>query len=200
MAMGKEQIMNVELVKVSRCEAVKQHQAYREALRTHRESYLRDLSRAYWHLKRGRGIIDVLAAIRQLGVNEEGEPKLAIAPANIRRIAFAKFDPGTGQFQIPNTRRLVFDIPNNVFPAWQRTKTQWPEIIRQRIETNVPIVPAHLLPRGSLSRYFVLWEVEQWERVAPRDPILLKRINRNLFAVFATWDLTPLERALVHGR
>ncbi|MEM3580897.1 MAG: hypothetical protein QXQ64_06505 [Candidatus Bathyarchaeia archaeon] len=42
--------------------------------------------------------------------------------------------------------------------------------------------------------------MEKWEPVPPRDPILVKQLTPNLFGVLATWDLTPLEKAIIRGR
>ena len=44
----------------------------------------------------------------------------------------------------------------------------------------------------------ILWEAE-WETV-PRDPLLLRHLAGGLYAVMASWDLTPLERAVLKGR
>jgi hypothetical protein len=66
--------------------------------------------------------------------------------------------------------------------------------------TKVPIIPAELMPEGSLTNYYVLWEVKEWEELPePKDPYLLKRISENLFVVLGAWEITDLERAIIGG-
>jgi hypothetical protein len=48
-----------------------------------------------------------------------------------------------------------------------------------------------------LSNYHILWEAD-WED-APVDPILLKQIDGNFFAVIAQWDLTNVERMVLRS-
>jgi hypothetical protein len=70
-----------------------------------------------------------------------------------------------------------------------------------RANTIVPIIPPRHRPRRHRIRGFhILWEVEQWRRVAPKDPALLRHIRGDLWSVVATWDLTDLERAVLSAR
>ena len=64
-----------------------------------------------------------------------------------------------------------------------------------RAKAIVPIVPPQFRPAGSLKRYFILWEAD-WEEV-PRDPMLLRYLGGDLFAVLAVWDLTEIERTVL---
>lgn len=86
--------------------------------------------------------------------------------------------------------------------AWQTVPegTLAPPGESGRLRTQVPIVPPPLRPRGALWRYHVLFEVEGWEAIPPRDPILLRRIRGDLFAVVAVWDLTEVERMVLATR
>jgi hypothetical protein len=63
------------------------------------------------------------------------------------------------------------------------------------------MVPPDVMPaRGcDLSKHFVLWEVENWDAAPPIDPILLRPIGGNLYAVVAQWDLTEVERMIIAG-
>lgn len=67
--------------------------------------------------------------------------------------------------------------------------------------TVVPVIPPRHRPKARhLHRYHVLWEVERWDPTPPVDPALLRHIRGDLWAVLATWDLTPLERAVLAQR
>jgi len=46
--------------------------------------------------------------------------------------------------------------------------------------------------------HFLLWEAE-WMTV-PSDPILLRHLGRNLYAVKAQSDLTPVGQAILRAR
>lgn len=71
---------------------------------------------------------------------------------------------------------------------------------RYYASTMVPPIPPRFRPRWPrLSQFHVLWEVEKWTQVAPKDPALLKWIGGDLWSVHAAWDLTELERAVLSG-
>jgi len=63
----------------------------------------------------------------------------------------------------------------------------------------VPSIPPSLRPPHSFASYYILWEAV-WEPIAPRDPMLLRPLGNNLYAVVAVWDLTDLERAVLNAR
>jgi len=72
---------------------------------------------------------------------------------------------------------------------------------RWNASTVVPLVPPRHRPkRGRIGNFHVLWEVESWTAEPPVDPALLRHIRGDLWAVVATWDLTPLERAVLAQR
>jgi len=53
----------------------------------------------------------------------------------------------------------------------------------KNIQTLVPIIPAKILVnevKVLLRNYHILWEVEEWKPVPPKDPILLKQLTPNL--------------------
>ena len=59
------------------------------------------------------------------------------------------------------------------------------------------MVPPGKMPRrnAAMANYVILWEAA-WERT-PRDPLLLRRITREYFAVEAEWELTDVERMVL---
>ena len=72
------------------------------------------------------------------------------------------------------------------------------------MRSMVPNVPPKFRPARSttLATYHVLWEVDEWKKTPrpPGDPALLKHLRGDLWIVLATWDLTPLEQAVLAER
>jgi hypothetical protein len=69
----------------------------------------------------------------------------------------------------------------------------------------VPIVPPKHRPAGErFGNRLVLWEADDWTwstpPAPPGDPALLRPLGGDIYAVEATWDLTPLEQLVLTGR
>jgi len=183
------------------------YQDYLEVVKTRKEKYLKELKQVYYHLSKGKKVLDIYEVFKKSGVNKDGEPKLAIALANEKRVEFEKRELGSGRF-ITGTGKFWVELPTGTFPKWKRkwSTDNWQgkrrlQVVRPRISTKVPVVPAHLLPEGSLENYYILWEVSDWKPMPVyKDPFLLKRINANAFVVLAEWDLTKVEQAIIRGR
>jgi len=185
-------------------QAQKEWKNYREVLVRRQEKYLMQMYECLSHMRRGRKLLDVFEAIKKAGLNEKQEPRLAIARADFKRVYFHKQDDGRGFYSDSVStygwrKDKIVDLPENTFDDWMRDENGYSIKEPRRLETKVPIIPPQFLPRGKLSNYFVLWEVKDWKAV-PKDPILLKRLTNNLFAVLAVWNLTPLEQAIIKGR
>ena len=173
----------------------------------------RNLQRAYGHMKHGGKIIDVHAAISKAGLNDKGNPKVAICRADAKICYIIKDTAGTAIFSGIRPNRWGTHVARKTYGEikiasdnfeWKNrsgTKAQYNSDIHSRIcKTIVPMIPAAILidkVRYALRNYYVLWEVESWDLVPPVDPMLLKRLNGTLFCVLATWDLTELERAII---
>lgn len=185
--------------------AEEKYKEYLEAVKTRKEKYLEDLKKVYFNLKQGKTVIDLFECMKKAGVNEFGEPRLAVSIAGKDTVKFRKLDQGSGTFHNGEWPGYKIDVqlPSNIFPDWKRAEgTGWQPILRDRLKTGVPIVPAHLLPNGNLDQYYILWEVQDWDEDVParKDPFLLRRISLNLFAVFSEWEVTRLEQSVVRGR
>ena len=212
--------MDVQEISLSREQAQTEYEQYRQALKTKKDAFLHEMRVAYGYMRHGKAVLDVWQAFGDQGVDDRGDPKLAISPADVPEIVFRKFRSDdtrwTGVFCPSDHRhrdhletRLkhgdVF-IPKGVCtPKYNTTATEsWlrTEALRPSIRAKVPIVPARFMPNHSLANYHILWEVESWTELTrpPRDPLLLKRVSPNVFVVLAGWDLTPLERAVLRGR
>jgi hypothetical protein len=209
--------MDVKTISMSKTEAEKAYKEYLALVKTRKEGYVEDLKKVYHALKEGRKVMDIYDAFKKTGVDENGDPKLAICKADEKNVFFFKEDGGAGIFS-NNTNRdeRVIDVrlPGNTFPRWKMMKNPNTDAVkrgwelrriikRRRITTKVPIVPAHLMPKGNLSGYYLLWEVDEWKEeaasVAAKDPFLLKRVNANTFIIFAAWDLTEVEQMVMKG-
>ena len=199
----REKEPDLKCIEMTKEEAQKEWEEYREVLRDRKEKYLEDMYSCLSQMRRGRKIIDLFEVMKEVGVNEKQQPKLAIAKADESNVTFHKKEQGRGTFESGRESNYIW-LPEKTFPEWNKIKPNeahsWQnEFIEERLRAKVPIVPAHFLPRGSLNGYYLLWEVDDWE-VLPKDPILLKRITKNLFAVFGAWDLTPLEQAIMKDK
>lgn len=86
-----------------------------------------------------------------------------------------------------------------VFPAGTFSRDGLPDYQLRGYRALVPLIPPNLRPARALVRYVILFEAE-WEPVPPTDPLLLRHLHGDLYAVLAAWDLTPLERAVLAGR
>jgi hypothetical protein len=175
-----------------------------------------DQRKVYGHMTHGGKVLDVPESFKKIGLNEDGDPKLAICRADAKVCWARKRSDGSIKFQAEHlTYKIVKSNGDIVLPiktfTWpmEKVKSNWnPNVIIDRmkhgdeIKAPVPIIPANLLSlvKHNLANYHIIWEVEKWEPVPPKDPILLKQLTPNLFAVICTWDLTELERAIIRGR
>ena len=190
---------------MSKTEAGKHYKEYLEAVKTRKEKHLKDLKQVYFALKKGNKILDIYDAFKNTGVDEEQRPKLAIARADLKIIKFRKEDGGAGYFSDETgwqTKVTDVILPGETFPNWEIevVNSNYRRIKDRDMETTVPVIPAHLLPKGQLKNYHILWEVEEWKKISKvKDPFLLKRINSNTFVILAAWDLTEVEQIVMRG-
>lgn len=191
--------METERVFLDRNKARELYRAYK----THRhydKPMDDEIRRAYQLLAQGRLVIQAIASIKAAGVNDDGQPKLAIARADeegelcyvrINSHGGGHMSTATQWWPRQNCRRTV-RFPNDTFPPGTKFRTTAAAI--------VPVIPAHFRPKRGLANYHILWEAE-WQKLPPHDPYLLRRIGKaDLWLVVAMWDLTEVERAVLAGR
>lgn len=178
------------------------------------EIYL-DYQKVYGHLSHGKKIIDVYEAFKKAGLNDEGHPKLAIVRADSKQVLCEEYSNGSvtyyhdrGGKDVTSWKfrsylygdRYDVKLPEATF-TWPKNEAGYSQY--GRTSTIVPVIPAKILVneiKVLLRNFHIIWEVEEWKPIPPRDPILVKRLTPNLFGVLATWDLTELERAVIRGR
>ncbi len=170
---------------------------YRRGLHAKRSVEDEEILAGYRAMGRGQRVITLREVIPAAGQHENGMPKLAVVRADQERVR-CKVAGWTARF-LPIHRSFYesrvakeFDISVRV-PTW-RDHTHSVEGT-----AVVPIIPPHLRPAGDkLCLYHLLFEAD-W-KVPPKDPALLKRLGRDLWAVVAVWDLTELERKVLLQR
>lgn len=197
---------------MTRFEAQEKWREYTKACKDNPgDEFLQDMKALYNQLKCGRKVIDINKVMKRGGTFDTGEPRLAILRADYD-VVYLNYDKdGTVTMKIWNDwgfRKTIDFRFRDIFPAlddelcdfrknWEG-KTFRKDYIHRK--TIAPKIPASLRPKGRLSNYWILWEVEEWKPVPPIDPYLLRRLTPNMFVVVAGWNLTELERAAIAGR
>lgn len=184
-------------------EAKERLKEYQKALAVQRTEQDTRIAAGYRVLARGLPIIRLADSIHRGGYFDNGLPKIAIARADSQDcwvrvegwtgdLVYSSVDPG---WTPRNRGALVNAVTVRVhLPEAPQTilKREW------RGHTIMPIIPPEHRPNPRrLHQFHILWEVEEWTLVPPRDPALLRWIGGDLWAVAATWDLTELERAVL---
>lgn len=195
--------MNVETIAMPKAEAVAKIAAYRKFLKSRANEEYEQALKGYEELAKGTVLVDPFQAIREAGWDDKGRPLLAICRADSKHcwfkwsndwsklLTFAKSDPGWGS----EHRHVHVSVDN------MPLRPSGSGII-SRDRAIVPMIPADVYPKrgnGSPKDWYILWEAE-WQNVPPKDPLLLKPIGGNLYAVLAAWDLTELERKIIARR
>lgn len=210
--------MNVETFEELPEVARRKWKEYNEATKISNNPVYKDLKKVYNQIKGGRKIIDISKAIAKGGLNDKHQPNLAVAKASSKFVWCTFYPSGKTNFVngsnywSPNTARnpLKEDVSiDNCFPKWDRHQLHKEGLFpknndflpyEMNLKAPVPMIPALLVPPKLTDDHYILWEVESWSIVPPRDPWLLKRITNTMFVVLAAWDLTELERAVMAGR
>lgn len=131
---------------------------------------------------------------RKVSLDAKGRPNLAIARADKLQVRVQLWH---GHFDFQTDYRPRMGSPGrDTLVRVQSPKARY----GSEGYALVPLVPPDVrLGRDRMAHHFILWEVEHWadseQSVEPdRDPLLLRRVTSQLYAVIAQWDLTELER------
>ena len=195
--------MNIELIKINRDHAVAQFRAYRDAVRERHSDEYAAIMRGYKALSKGYALLDLGEVMKRAGLDAHQRPRLAIARATGKHVYCRVAIDGRAQFCIRHdwyrsSRYCCVALPQGTFSAQSQTHEKWERTWHQEAKALLPLIPAALRPKASLENYHILWEAE-WETV-PRDPLLLRHLSGMLYTVVASWDLTPIEQAVLRGR
>ena len=211
--------MKLATIEMPKEEAEQAFKEYRRAVRSAKTAQVNSedaqIARCYKALAGGHQVINLNDMMRRGGENSKGLPRLAISRADCEQVEMRRewtsgdvemFSADLGwQRQGAKYRGRVFQFPallsirdaSFTEPNWNRTG----QMAILAFTAIVPNIPPVLRPPHSLQNYHLLWEA-RWEpkqhpRRAPGDPALLKHLGGPLYAVLATWDLTPVEQAVL---
>ncbi len=192
--------MNVPTIEVSKQEAlikIEDYKSLNQSQKTREDERLLSLYKA---VSNGARVINVANAFKLTGLNEKGQPKLAISRADFKDVWFhprralngfsgtatGAFSPDRW-FKSQNTA-MGFGLPANTFDN--------EKLVGGSIHSRVPHIPPGIRPTIHLRNFHILFEVQNW-KVYPVDPFLMRRIEGNLFIIVAEWELSELEAMLL---
>lgn len=196
-------LQTLDITPEQAAEHLKTYQAQLTEERTVEDDAIRA---AYRAAARGLPVIQLSDVIARGGWFDNGLPRLAVARADTTQ-CFVRINTWTTR---DGHIELVYADDEN--------RSGWAAVGRHRVAVTVPsptainnrqwrartvvpsIPPQHRPRRQRLHRFHILWEVEKWDPTPPVDPALLRHIRGDLWTVMATWDLTPLERAVLSAR
>ena len=195
--------MELQTIEMPVEEARQAFREYRQALRSAKTATVNSedaqIARCYKALAEGRQIINIMDAFEQAGEDDRGLPRLAISRADETRIKIRQHNWRNNEVEmgwedLVGYRRANAAIQGRLFTVPCSVREQR----REDMYAIVPNIPPALRPPHSLQNYHLLWE-PRWERRPrpPSDPALLKHLGGPLYAVLATWDLTPVEQAVL---
>jgi hypothetical protein len=197
---------------VDRDDAKARLEGYRTLVAEERTAEDDAIAAGYRAAARGLPVVSLPEVMSAGGWFDDGLPRLAIARADTTRVWVKMFERA-GERTVLHFTDETADWSGTIRAAHvgRHGVRTWAErasvVVRDREwhwrshSTIVPIVPPQFRPtRRRLRLFHVLWEVERWDSTPPVDPALLRHIRGDLWAVQATWDLTPLERAVLSAR
>jgi hypothetical protein len=194
--------MNVTTLTITAAQARERLGAYQRLDDRQRTLVDENLIRVYRRIARGevQRVLNVDRAFQQTGLNEEGQPKLAMTRADWdvcyfhpRHRAGSGWADGGGLFT--EVRRIAPQLRTNLVQLPAGTFND-AALTRHLLRTPVPHIPPQLRPTIALTHYHILFEVQSWAEY-PVDPFLLRHIHGALYTVEAEWELSPLEAELL---
>ena len=199
--------MNLATLETPIPEAKAKLDEYRNVLAAERSTEDDALAMAYRAIVRGSNVISLPQTIEAGGFFENGLPRIAIVRADATE---CWIEVQSYRWRNPRTSYVfASDRRSNNRGAQVGADTVRVELPHREVEgpltsrghTIVPLIPpAHRPKPNRLRHRHILWEVEEWSPVPPKDPALLQHLRGDLWAVLSVWDLTELERAVLSSR
>jgi hypothetical protein len=196
--------MDLATLTMPKAEAAERLAEYEQQLAIERNPEDEAIAMGYRSLARGLPIIRLSETIRAGGFFGPGRPD-----EGFPRLGIGKADEADCRVHWDGGGLIYFhgDWLSSRGALVGKSTVRVPNIERPARTTYysgralMPLIPPRHRPRPARLRHcHILWEVESWDLIPPRDPALLRHIRGDLWAVLATWDLTDLERAVLAGR
>lgn len=196
--------MELAALSISADEAREKLAEYQGLLAGERSAEDEAIARGYRAAARGLPVISLPRTITAGGWHDNGLPRIAVVRADATE-CFAWWDSNDLVFAdegwranrgaLVGAHSVRVTVPGDDIPAVRRG-SRW-----SAASTIVPLIPPKHRPGPRRLRHcHILWEVESWTRIPPRDPALLRHIRGDLWSVLAIWDLTDLERYVLAQR
>lgn len=196
--------MELAVFSISEDEATQKLAEYEALLAGERSAEDAAIARGYRAAARGLPLISLSRTVTAAGWHDSGLPRIAVVRADATEcfawwhgsdLVFADESWRDNRGALVGAHSVRVTVPGDDTPAI-RGASRW-----SAASTIVPLIPPRCRPRPRRLRHcHILWEVESWTRVPPRDPALLRHIRGDLWSVLAVWDLTDLERHVLSQR
>jgi hypothetical protein len=197
--------MDLSTLTMPKAEAAERLAEYEHQIAIDRNPEDVAIAMGYRALARGLPVIRMSETIRAGGFFGRGRPD-----EGFPRLAVGKADEVDCRVHWNGQSELIYfhgDWLNNRGALVGSSTVRVPRVPRPGRTTYysgralMPLIPPRHRPRPARLRHcHILWEVESWDLIPPKDPALLRHIRGDLWAVLAAWDLTDLERAVLAGR
>ena len=196
--------MNVSTLRIPEEVAQAKLDAYKNLQAKQRTEEDLALERMYKRIAAGALVLDLGAAFAETGLNDLGQPLLAVARADWRTVHFhpraswrSNWDTttGAGGFSQAPDWNAQAKLKNILVP---RGTFDNAALAHRKLKSPVPHIPPDIRPKSALSNFHILFEVDSWTAY-PVDPFLLRRIDGMMFVIEAEWELSPLEAKILAG-
>jgi len=206
--------MNVATITMPPHVAREKMRACRTNMHRQVEGQYEQLLKGYEALEKGTPLIDISTIWPTVEFDAKMRPRIAICRADRKEVEFrweayqqAGIFSGSDAKQAGESLRIRAELGrfHGRKHIWVHENQRHARDITVQGFAPVPMIPPDKIPaHGQRREWHILWEVEAWaDRSktgrAPVDPFLLKHLGGALYAVLASWDLTPLEQAIMNG-
>lgn len=194
--------MDLQSLEISKEEALDKLDEYQRGLGAERSAEDVAIAAGYRAAARGLAVISLSRTVAAGGFHDDGLPRIAVLGAEAAQ-CFARWDGDALVFADHDDWRANRGALLNAHSV--RVPLAGDDLPQRRWRVHgsamVPLIPPRHRPGPRRLRHcHILWEVEEWKPVPPRDPALLRHIRGDLWAVLSVWDLTELERLVLTQR
>lgn len=195
--------MDVQQLTMPKRQAKEKLAYVRKQLHRRADAEYAQLEVAYRAAAQGKPLIVLSQAIASAPRDAKGRPRIAIARADRVQVQMRTQRAAVNYRSVARGMSFYQIRPGAGVEIGVQLQGMDPSIADGY--SLVPLIPPDVRGVHALNTSFILWEVEQWAdsiiNLQPdRDPLLLKHLGGDLYAVVAEWDLTDIERAIMAGR